>query len=158
MFLGRVHKQIADLAAQVAKLAIPGPQVDLSGVIERLGQLESDAELFMVRGDLQDAQREISARLDAVEARIKELIHAVSKGIEHTDRAERRIKSTIRRARKELADLGIEDPALEAEDAQLRLVDEPGGEQDGVQPVPEGVDRARPDTLIDKLQRLGLSR
>ena len=83
-----------------------------------------------------------SARFDLIdlERRVKEYAIALSEGIERTDRAERRIKATVARARKELGKLGYEDPGLEAEAHELRVVDGKGSEDGGLQPVPEEVD------------------
>ncbi len=64
---------------------------------------------------------------------------AVSDGIERTDRAERRVRNAIQRARKELGKLGYEDPGLEAEAGELRIVDGEGGGDGGVPAVSEEV-------------------
>ena len=82
-----------------------------------------------------------SARLDLVELerRVKEYAIALSEGIERTDRAERRIKATVARARKELKDRGYEDPGLEAEAHELRIVDGGGSKDGGVPAVPAEV-------------------
>lgn len=73
-----------------------------------------------------------------------EIIHAVDEGISRTERAERRIRTTVRSAKKKLADSGVADDALDAEAEGLRLVDgepEPGR---GVPPVRESVVDAEP--------------
>ena len=79
-----------------------------------------------------------SARLDIadLDRKLKELTFAVEEGIERVGRAERRIHATIARARKELKDRDLEDPGVEAEAAQLRVVDGGGGPQDPLSTVP----------------------
>lgn len=61
------------------------------------------------------------------EDRLTNLTLAVAEGIAHVERAEARIRATVQRARAQLADAGIESPALEAEGAELQLLDEGGG-------------------------------
>ena len=73
--------------------------------------------------------------LDGYEARLKDLMLAISEGIEKTSRAENRVKATISRARKEFARNGLLDPGLEAEAEQLRLVDGAGGGEGELPPV-----------------------
>jgi len=88
----------------------------------------------------------LDGRIDGLEAhrtellqRVKDLTFAVEEGIQRVSRTEQRIHGTIKRARKELAKLGYEDPGLEAEGQELRSVDGGGSKDDGVQPLPEGV-------------------
>jgi len=76
--------------------------------------------------------------------KIKELTFAVSEGIERTDRAERRIRNAIQRARKELAARGFDDPGLEAEAHELRIVDGDGGGDGGMPAVSEEVAAVEP--------------
>ena len=82
-----------------------------------------------------------SARLDLtdIDRKLKELTFAVEEGIERVARSERRIQATIARARKELKDRDLEDPGVEAEAAQLRVVDGGGSEDGGVPAVPAKV-------------------
>ena len=61
-----------------------------------------------------------------VERRLKDTNVAVSEGIERTERTERRIASTVARARKELRESGYDHPGVEAEDHELRKVDGDG--------------------------------
>lgn len=84
----------------------------------------------------------LTDRIEDVEGSLKDTILAVDEGISRVDRAERRIKATVTRARKELAALGYEDPGLEAEAHELRAVDGAGGDQGGLQPVSEEVEGA----------------
>ncbi|MDH3463974.1 MAG: hypothetical protein OEM32_10160, partial [Acidimicrobiia bacterium] len=47
---------------------------------------------------------------------------AVAEGIKNVERAENRIRATVRRAREQLADVGLESPGLEAEYRDLQDV------------------------------------
>ena len=86
-------------------------------------------------GDLLKQFNSLPERVDELEEGAKEIVLAVSEGIERTDRAERRIKATIKRARRELESHGLVDPGVEAEADELRLVDGKGSEEGGLQPV-----------------------
>ncbi|MEE8488688.1 MAG: hypothetical protein V3S43_00020, partial [Acidimicrobiia bacterium] len=77
--------------------------------------------------------------VDAIQDERKDLIVAISEGIERTDRAERRVKNTIRRARKELETRGYVDPGLEAEDLEFRERDGAGGDEAGLRALPAAV-------------------
>jgi len=127
----------------------PRPSVDLTGIFERIQALESQpipaslsVELEAIREATAGLERQymvLTNQGDIQATQIKDLVHAVAEGIERTARAERRIKSTVRRARKELAELGVEDPALEEENRQLHLDDVDRSEPEPVQAVPESV-------------------
>tara|TARA_R110000824_G_scaffold93713_2_gene226597 strand:- start:157 stop:636 length:480 start_codon:yes stop_codon:yes gene_type:complete len=80
----------------------------------------------------------MKAHSDGLEAQLREQSNAIgdqtlaiSEGIERTDRAERRIKDTVRRARKKLADSGFADDGLDAEAHELQL-----GDDRGIEPLP----------------------
>ncbi len=131
----------------------------LSSISDRLDALETappptlpqeqiKAPLEAIRAELDDRLGAVDARIRGAELGVRELIDAlkavkfaVSEGIERTDRAERRIHATIKRARKELAEQGYESPGLEGEAAELRIVDGDGGEGRRVPPVSEEVER-----------------
>lgn len=91
----------------------------------------------------------VDARIDGLELlgadgerRVKALTFAVEEGVERVSRTERRIHATIKRARKELASRGFEDPGLEAEAHELRLVDGGAGADDEVPAVSAGLGSA----------------
>ena len=98
-----------------------------------------------------------SARFDLIdlERKLKELTFAVDEGIERVSRADRRIKATVQRARKELQDRGYADPGLEAEAHQLRVVDGDPSETGGVPPVPAEV--AEPDDAPSSIRGVSAS-
>lgn len=82
-----------------------------------------------------DQNEHIQEAVEALQIQAKNFVIALSEGIERTDRAERRIKATVSRARKELKARGYEDPGLDAEAYELRNVDAAGGGEDGVLPM-----------------------
>jgi len=107
----------------------------------------SNSDLDALEQRCIDAVDSINGRLEQLEEGRQELVLAVSEGIERTDRAERRIKATIKRARRELADAGLTDPALEAEAAELQLIDDRASDPGPVPPVQAAVEQ---DTEVDQ--------
>jgi hypothetical protein len=91
------------------------------------------------------------SRLDELARKIELLTRAVAEGIEHVDRSERRVRATVARARRELAESDHVSPGLEAEWHDLRDFDGEGSETVGVPPVRENVarDPSRPVALGD---------
>jgi len=73
-------------------------------------------------GATQEAAAAQVSSLKPLEDKIKDLTFAVAEGIERVERYERRIKATIKRARKEFAERGFESPGLEAEAHELREI------------------------------------
>jgi len=103
---------------------------------DRIGALASEkADINVLRAD---AEMTLS-RLEDLESKVAEQTLAVAEGIERVDRAERRIKGTVKRARNELKARGLVDDGLEAEDQQIRDADGEGSDGGGLQPVPEDV-------------------
>jgi len=89
-------------------------------------------------------------------ARVDLLVLAVDAGITHVERVEKRVAATIRRARKEFTDAGFEHAGLDAEAAELQLVDGDGGEEDSVPPMPtdvEGTPSSIPGVTAEQLAR-----
>jgi len=120
-------------------------QEQLGRLYERLESLESAptaADRVLNLEELGVAQ---DASLDGLTTKIKDLTFAVSEGIERTDRAERRVRGVIQRARKELQARGYEDPGLEAEAHELRKVDGDGGHGTEVLHLPEEVAAVEPE-------------
>jgi len=73
--------------------------------------------------------------LEEFDRRLVQITLAVAEGIERVDRAERRIRSTVKRARAQLAEQGFESDALEAENQEIRLLDDRRSEEDGMPPL-----------------------
>lgn len=105
-----------------------GLEADLRGMLGEWGINQKDFN------DLQ-------AKVEALKGKVHEQTHAISEGIERTDRSERRIRAVVQRARKELADGGYTDAGLDAEGKELRLVDGERSEEHGVQPVRKDVEQ-----------------
>lgn len=114
----------------------------LSGYLARLERVESAPTAADRVTNVEELTVALDSRLSELDQKIKELTFAISEGIERTDRAERRIRNAIQRARKELAARGFDDPGLEAEDHELRIVDGDGGDGGELPAVPAEVDGA----------------
>lgn len=121
-------KQLLALEARlgVIEAQLPGIGVDANALNGRVYELQ--AELLKSR---ELALEALSQSQDALETRqlarshedrLTNLTLAVAEGIAHVERAEARIRATVQRARAQLAESGIESPALEAEGDQLQLV------------------------------------
>ena len=81
----------------------------------------------------------IGQRMDSLEADHTDVRAAVAHGIEDVERVNNRISATIRRTKAQLEEQGLESPALDAEAAQLRVIDGGGGDEGGLPPLQEGV-------------------
>jgi len=112
----------------------------LGGYLARLERVESAPTPGDRVTNLEGLTLELDSRLSELTQKTKDLTFAVSEGIERTDRAERRIRNAIQRARKELAARGFDDPGLEAEAHELRIVDGDGSGDGGVPAVPAEVE------------------
>ena len=132
-------------------------QKQLRGITDRIEGLESaptsrSTELAIekhIATQVEELSRELESvrgyaagvhgQVGELEKKVDGWTLAISEGIERTDRAERRIRAAIQRARKELKKLGYDDPGLEAEATELRIVDGEGGPDGGVSELPEQV-------------------
>jgi len=153
------------LAPRVLELEVRAGQLDailqriddrISEVCARLEELPKVHQLALEAvAQAQDA----FSTCQPLEARINHLTLAVAEGIQHVDRAERRIAGTVARARKLLAESGVESPGLEAEAYELRLLDGDSGKEPRVLQVPTNVEPpAEADPLVERLRAIGLSR
>ena len=122
-----------------ARRALDALREQLDGITSRLERVESAPTPTDRVLNLEELGVAQDAHLDQITTQIKDLTFAVSEGIERTDRAERRIRNAIQRARKELASRGFDDPGLEAEAHELRIVDGDGGKDGGLPAVSEEV-------------------
>jgi len=146
-----------------------GPQINLFSINERLDALESRPKLPDIAPTLQSIEHDIDAlqasssdyrnQMELFEGRIKDLTIGIAEGIKGYEKSERRVQATIQRARKQLKERGLESPALDAEDRDLRLVDGAGGDEFGVPAVPSEVAQAPdqassvPGVTLEQLQR-----
>lgn len=133
--------------------ALRDSQEAVRGILARLDALETaprpttDLEpvtttLEALQGDILEMLKHLNAHSDALEAlqrQAKDFTFALSEGIERTDRAERRIAATVKRARDKLAESGFSDAGLDAEADGLQLVDGDRSEDVRVQGVPAEV-------------------
>jgi len=112
----------------------------LGGYLARLERLESAPTERGRVTNLESLTFELDKQVSEITQKNKDLTFAIAEGIERTDRAERRIRNAIQRARKELGKLGYEDPGLEAEASELRILDGDGSGDGRVPVVPEEVE------------------
>ena len=82
---------------------------------------------------------DVARGLQHIETELQAVKVAVADGIEHVDRVETRIRGTVKRARKELQEHGLEVPGLEAEATTLSLLDGGGGEGTSMPVMPARV-------------------
>jgi len=132
--------EIRDRVERLETTPVPDLPTDVHSRLTALSRRDAD-----LQQDIETNGRdltELSEHIDGYDAWRKELVIAVSEGIERTDRAERRVKATVARARKQLETLGYDDPGLEAEAVELRLLDGDGSATGGVSPVPAEVANA----------------
>lgn len=106
--------------------ASPEPFPDLRAVEERLNEHEQ-------------ALDGLAAAVNQLGERIDDQRLAIAEGIERTERAERRIRASVQRARARLADSGLADDALDAEAEQLRFIDGDGSANGRVPPMRESM-------------------
>ena len=100
----------------------------------------TEAILIEMRAHVEERLAPLSAAFTELEKRLRDTNVAVAEGIERVDRTERRIASTVARARKELRESDFDHPGLEAEDAELRKVDGDGGHGTEVLNLPGAVE------------------
>lgn len=100
-----------------------------------LERLESAREGPVEPADTLQGLLDLGERVEDLEAAYKEVLLAVDEGIQRVDRAERRIKDTVKRARRKLAESGVEDDGLEAENVAFHDDDAGRSDEVGVQPL-----------------------
>jgi len=126
-------------------------KVMLDGILSRLEALEitpappppappTEAIIAELEVRLETRLAPLTASLLELERRLKDTNVAVAEGIERTERTERRIASTVARARKELRESGYDHPGVEAEDHELRKVDGDGSHGTEVLNLPGAVE------------------
>jgi hypothetical protein len=92
--------------------------------------------------DMPSIHAELVERIQTLEQESQLVRQAVATGIENVERVERRIRGTVRRAKKELDSLGIEHAGLDAEASELSQLDALGGGEEGLSPVRQSVEDA----------------
>ncbi len=138
MSLAGIGTRLAEVeslpAPEVHRVDVEALRVNLASLNERFTVLRDQLELFP------SSSAAVDARLDSLDTKVKDQIHAIDVAIERTNRAERRIGATVARARKELEKRGFKDPGLEAEDRELRLLDGDAGNESGLLDVRDEVE------------------
>ena len=125
------QEAIRGIVARLCDLeTAPVPALDIEQLRQNLASLHT--ELGNHRERLVDAEDGV----DKLASQAKDFVIALADGIQHVDRVERRIKTTVARARKKLAEHGFDDANLEAEADDLRELDGDGGEEAGVLKLP----------------------
>jgi len=118
-------------------------RVDVAAVHDAVRAVEEALETAQIPDPQSD-------RLEALEALViemgtqqashqKTITVAVAEGIERVDRSERRIKSTVTRAQKELRKRGFQDATLDAEATDISELNEVRGDQLELPSVHENV-------------------
>jgi len=137
------HAELDRIRARIERLEttpVPDLPTDVHARLTDLSRRDADLH------DGIETNREnldsLTEQVDSYDGWRKEIVIAVSEGIERTDRAERRIKATVQRARKQLETLGYDDPGLEAEAVELRLLDGEGSPKGELPTVPAPVEES----------------
>lgn len=117
-----------------AETTAPGPAYDDTSVWKSVDDLRLDVDL--VRAEY----AEHTGWRTGIEM-------AVDEGIRDVKRTRNRIQATVRRAKEQLEEEGIVSPGVEAEAAELRDLDGPGSNAEGMRLVPPNVDPARAAAL-----------
>lgn len=143
------------------------PSEDLEDILGRLTALESTVRQLW-DGQAIDAPRiegleavgqELRKELERMVTWRNEITAAVAEGITRVDRSERRVKASIKRARRQLADLGLVDDGLEAEAGELLEGDEQPSRAREVPPVqppvedPDETPSSIPGVTLGQLRR-----
>lgn len=77
----------------------------------------------------------MAAEIERIDARLEDFTLALANGIDHVDRAEKRVRSVVTAAKARYERSGYSDPGIDAEEAQLPLVDAGLSPQEEVPPV-----------------------
>ncbi len=123
------------LGVVVASLILSGTLLHVVVRLEAQKAAEDAATL-----PIEDVVARASARENALA--IDRLTLAVGEGIQNVTRIQNRITATVKSARKNLAEAGIESAALEGEWGELEHVDAEGSEDDEVPALPLFLDPA----------------
>lgn len=112
-----------------------------AGAGERIDRIQDvvKKQVFDLAQAHDELVEDFEAHRELVREEVKKQNLAIAEGIEHVDRAERRVRTSVRRAQKRLEEHGFVDPTVEAEADGLRELDGDRGPTGGVQPVREGV-------------------
>lgn len=131
------------MAATALLLAILGPLGVLLWSLRRFEGIEtalrSSPDLSSVEeaiAQLRQVAQTHDDELEQLQEAVRDQTLAIAEGIERVDRAERRVRAAVGRARRRMEELGYVDEGLEAEAAELRELDADGGNEEGVYAMP----------------------
>jgi len=113
----------------------------------KIDYIEPERALIDPTPVLEILERKIAQNRDA----IAHLVVAVSDGIAHTSRHEKRISKQVTGARRLLKENGLEHAGLEAEYAEIRDNDAEPSEEEGVLPLRAPVEEVERDSGIPGL-------
>jgi len=131
-----IEKSINDICERLEQVASrPIPQDVLPLVTAIQGNLGTLMEEIGRLREKNTGVLELQAEVTNLHEVLRKQNAAIAEGIERTARTERRINSTVQRARGELKKQGLEHTGLEEEAAQLQLVDAVGSALPGLHPV-----------------------
>jgi len=99
----------------------------------------ADALIAWASGYIEGSVQPFESRLKALEALVDDLPVRWDEIRDEAQKIKARAHYHVKRARSELAEIGLEDPELEGLDGQLRLIDDGRSEEEGMRSVPEGV-------------------
>ncbi len=128
---GKLKQRFSDLEQAIQEQAeqLRHLEAARAGFDDRISGLNSAPPQPYDDAELRELVAELAGMMEGVLEGQTKLTLAVAEGIDRVSRSERRVNATVARARKELAEVGLESPGLEAEAAELRLLD--GGASDG---------------------------
>lgn len=130
--------------------------------LERAPTLEALRHALTTASEDNERLREQVARITDTTGELKQQASdftiALADGIEHVDRAERRVKSTVARARAKFASGGYADADLDAEASDIHARDGDRGAEEGVYPVPALVEPASEPSSVRGVSRSQLAK
>jgi len=126
---------------------------DVDGLRTKLDYVETLSQHLEIQHD---------EHVQKTAGRFGDLTIAIDSGIKHVERAEARVRGVVTRAKRELADKGVEAPGLEAEMGELQLLDGDTVFEQGMQQLPPDVEVPEPSSIpgitADELRRARMMR
>lgn len=135
--IDRTDTALQALTARVADLGDTSPATALEDALD-----VERATTARHRTTTEAALERLAEGIEQGRADNKNMLFAISEGIERVDRAERRVKASIQRAQAKLRAHGLEDEGLEAEASEFLPANGDGGEPGRVPTMPPDVESA----------------
>jgi len=111
------------------------------GLLRAVSRIKADVEAVARHADEGYSFDDYEYDDGPIRSELAQLRLVVGEAVSQRERNDRRIEAVVRRAQKELRDAGLEHAGLEAEAHELRLLDPGGGEEVGVPPMHDTVER-----------------